>query len=87
MPTTSEEIRSWLKEGQRKGASHVIVVCDTYDHEDYPVFVMPEQDVRKCYDGYNGKQMQRVMEVYALHLDLEAQLLEFRSFHFEKVGT
>lgn len=83
MSTTREEIRAWLEAGITRGATHTIVVCDTFDHEDYPVHVMPTEDVRKRYDEYNGKEMQRVMEVYALHLDLEAQLSEHRSFHFE----
>lgn len=29
----------WLAQGKRLKATHLIVVCDTYDYEDYPVFV------------------------------------------------
>ena len=39
MSTTRNEIRGWLKRGQRQKATHVIVVCDTFDHEDYPVYI------------------------------------------------
>jgi hypothetical protein len=84
MATTREDIRSWLERAKENGATHVIVVCDTFDHEDYPVEVMPGTDVRKKAEDYeNGKNMQRIMEVYALHLDLEMQLKEHRSFHYE----
>jgi hypothetical protein len=83
MAATQDMIRDWLKEAKEEGATHVIVVCDTYDHEDYPVQVMPGVDPKAVYERYNGKEMQRVMEVYALHLDFESQLNERRAFHLE----
>ncbi len=82
MATSMADIRGWLNEGKKKGATHTIVVVDTFDHEDYPVHVMPGQDVRTVYNEYNGKNMQRVMEVYALHEDLEKQLNTHRNFNF-----
>ena len=40
MAATYEEIKGWLDEGRkRKDITHMIVVCDTWDHEDYPVYV------------------------------------------------
>ena len=50
MPTTQKDIRGWLHRGKEKGATHVLVVCDTFDHSDYPVFVMLGQNVRKVAD-------------------------------------
>ena len=47
MGTTRERIREWIERGQEEGATHVIVVCDTFDWEDYPVMVKPGEDVRK----------------------------------------
>lgn len=82
MGTTRDDIRSWLERAKKDGATHVIVVCDTYDHEDYPVEVKKGEDVRKKFDEYNGKNMQRVMEVYNLSLDIDKQLLEHRAFNF-----
>ncbi len=83
MATTQEDIRDWLKEGKRRRSTHVIVVCDTFDHSDYPVYVKRTEKVREEADKHDGPNMQRVMEVYALHLDLELQLAEKRSFHYE----
>lgn len=83
MGTTREDILGWLKEGKRRRSTHIIVVCDTFDHGDYPVYVQRSADVREEADKYDNKNMQRVMEVYALHLDLESQLSEKRSFHYE----
>jgi len=37
--TTKENIQQWFEEGLELGASHLLVVCDTFDHEDYPVYV------------------------------------------------
>jgi len=61
----------------------MIVVCDTFDHEDYPVFVPVGQDVRTKAAEYDGPNMQKVMEVYAMHLPMEMQLAQPRSFHYE----
>lgn len=63
--TTASEIRVWFKKGVEQGATHMIVVCDTYDHEDYPVYVA-EEAFYEVYDQYNGVNMQRIMEVYDL---------------------
>jgi len=83
MATSQADIRGWFKRGLEQKATHMIVACDTYDHEDYPVFVAPGEDVRKKAAEYDGPNMQIVMEVYALHLDMEMQLAEHRSFHYE----
>lgn len=67
MGTSRDTIRGWLDRGKREGATHV----------------MPGEDVHKVHSKYSGKDMQRVMEVYALHLDFESQLKEIRAFHFQ----
>ncbi|TSC59680.1 MAG: hypothetical protein LiPW15_700 [Parcubacteria group bacterium LiPW_15] len=61
MATTKTTIARWLNQAKKDGATHLIVVCDTFDHEDYPVSVLPGKDVRKVYAEYDGKNMQRVM--------------------------
>jgi hypothetical protein len=78
-----------LKRGKEDGATHVIVVCDTFKYDDYPVFVMPDQDVREVEAEYKDKNtgadinMQRVMEVYSLRMDIEEQLEETRAFNYD----
>lgn len=71
---TTDDLRRWFKAGKEEGASHMIVVCDTFDWEDYPVYVKSGQDVREVAEEYNGKNMQRLMEVYNLQVDMEIQL-------------
>lgn len=88
MGTSREDIEGWFKEGKRQRASHMIVVCDTFDHGDYPVYVKGGEDkAREKYDEYNKKEMQRVMEVYHLGSDMRTQLDQHRSFNFAPIAT
>jgi hypothetical protein len=77
--SNKEEISGWFDRGVKEGASHLIVVCDTFDHDDYPVWVHPGQDFWAKYEEYNGKDMQRIMEVYDLSHDKQAQMCEHRA--------
>lgn len=81
--TTRDEIKIWLQRAQEAGATHMIVVCDTYDYDDYPVHILPGQDVHHEIEKRNGKNMQKIMEVYSLSLDIEMQLNEHRAWHTE----
>ncbi len=76
------DLREWLNQGAEQGATHMIVVVDTWDHEDYPVYVKPGENVREIADKYDGKEMQRIMEVYDLSKDHELQLSEHRAFNY-----
>lgn len=88
MTTQVEDIRRWLKEAQKRNSTHMIVVCDTFSYEDYPVYVAKGEDVRMVAErNDNPSNMSRVMEVYAMHLPLEDQLKEFRAFHYESPPT
>ena len=73
MPTTRKALKRWFTEGVKKDASYMIVVCDTFDHEDYPVYVKPSEDFWETHASYHGKNMQRIMEVYDLKLSWEEQ--------------
>jgi len=83
MAASRADIHGWLMRAKRNGATHVLVVCDTFDHEDYPVEVTPDQDVNERLAYYRAASMQNVMEVYALHLSIQKQLSEQRAFHTE----
>lgn len=82
MATTKGDIERWLQRGKVLKATHVIIVTDTYDHSDYPVYITSEQDAREIYKQHNGPNMQRVMEVYKLDMDWETQLNQHRAFNF-----
>ena len=73
MGTTLGAIKRWFDRGAKEGAAYMIVVCDTFDHEDYPVYIMPNQDFWEEYEHYNQINMQRIMEVYNFGLSWEKQ--------------
>lgn len=81
MAATKQDIREWLRRGKESGATHVIVVCDTWDYEDYPVYIEPGQSVSEKLSYYQRADMQKVMEVYNLSMDIEAQLAEGCAWH------
>lgn len=64
MQTQSENLKRWMPEAIKRGATHIIDVRDTYDHDHYPVYVMPGQDVAEIEKEYNGKDMQRVEDIF-----------------------
>lgn len=79
MATTRQDIKGWIEEAKENGATFVVIVCDTWDYEDYPVEVKPTQDVREVVKHYNGPNMQKVMEVYDLNKDINQQLAMHRA--------
>lgn len=83
MAATRQDINRWFEQGLNEGATHMIVVCDTFDYEDYPVYVSPGSNAREVAAQLGSQSMQQVMEVYAMHLDKAAQLMEFRAFHYD----
>lgn len=78
--TSRERINRWFRDGLEHRSRYMIVVCDTFDHDDYPVYVAPGEDVWKKYEQYNGQNMQRVMEVYDLRESWESQMGAQRVF-------
>lgn len=79
MTTTRQDISDWFDDGKEQNADFMIVVCDTFDWEDYPVYCTNnnfEQKYKNC-----SRNMQKVMEVYDLSLDKESQLSEYRANH------
>jgi len=79
---TREDIITWFKAGKKSGATHMIVVCDEFSMEDYPVYVSSDQDVHKTFEEFHCKNMQRVVEVYNFALGMGAQLNEYRAMNF-----
>ena len=82
MPTSRDDIKGWLECGKKEGATHMCVVCDTFDWSDYPVFVRPDQDAREVAKQNNGPNMTKLMEVYRLDMDWDQQLNQQRSFNY-----
>jgi hypothetical protein len=73
MKEPTEQIREWFDKGKAQGATHLLVFCDTFNFEQYPVYVFAPETwdaVVKCKDNVN---MQRVEERYDLAQGFEPQ--------------
>lgn len=81
MAVSKATIRQWLLEAQKENATHCIIVCDSFDYEDYPVPVLKSQSVSERLKEFTFENMQRVMEVYDLRKPLEPQLAQGREYN------
>jgi hypothetical protein len=64
MAASLADIAGWWDRGKEQKAAYMIVVCDTFDHDDYPVYVASGEDFWKKHAEHDGQNMQRIMEVY-----------------------
>jgi hypothetical protein len=64
--TTLEDLKRWFDNGVKLKRTHMVVVCDTFDYEDYPVYVGKGEDLQSIIRRTSGPNMTRVMEVYNL---------------------
>ena len=85
MATTRQDIEGWFDRGVTNGARHMLVVCDAFDHDDYPVFTHSDAECLKRYDDPGN--MQSVMEVYDLRADKAEQMNERRAMRLPKAAN
>lgn len=90
---TKQDIYHWWVAGKRNHASHMLIVCDTFDHEDYPVYVkqLDESDVILGSDDNEwtidkaiakySTNMQHIHEIYDLSMDMTTQLASARAWN------
>lgn len=69
MAATREDIDRWILTARQLKAKHVISVCDTFDYDDYPVYVMPDEDLEERKKKFDGVNMQKINEVITLNDD------------------
>lgn len=84
MATSREMLSDWFDEGIKNSQKYMIVVCDTYDYEDYPVYADSDSEYEEKQKKYTINNMQTIMEVYDLSLRKTAQLNEVRAFNGPK---
>jgi hypothetical protein len=66
MAATREDVDRWIKTAKKMGATHIISVCDTFDWSDYPVYVMPEDNLDDVKAEYNHVNMQKINETIVI---------------------
>jgi dipeptidase len=80
MAASRADITEWFNRGVERGNSHMVIVCDTFDHDDYPVYCDNADEARK--KVADPGSMQRVMEVYHLRDPLDEQINKERCFNY-----
>jgi len=85
MAATRADISEWFDKAKKNGCCHLMVVCDQFDYEDFPVYVDKPEDVAvKMREYHKERGVYNVMEVYDLTLNKEEQMNEFRAWHTPK---
>ncbi len=69
MAASKSEIDGWISTAKEMGATHIISVCDTFDYDDYPVYVLPHEDLEEIKKKYDRVNMQKINEVITLDED------------------
>jgi len=74
MSTTLDHIRRWL-DGVTAKNKYMLVICDTFDHEDFPVYCNTGREAwQRILSAQRGENMEKFMECYDLSLPLEEQI-------------
>jgi len=78
MTATRKDIEDWLEEAKDKKATHLIIAVDTFDYDNYPIFIYSKKECQEKINEINGKNMQRIDEVYKMNKNIDKQLKERR---------
>ncbi|KKM82799.1 hypothetical protein LCGC14_1315970 [marine sediment metagenome] len=81
MSASEKEIKGWIEEAQRQKSSHLLIITDTFDYDNYPVFAHGKKDCMKKIEEYNDINMQKVEEVYNMRRSIKKQFKENRSWN------
>jgi hypothetical protein len=83
MAASYNDIKGWVtKYFANPDVTHVIIVCDTFDWEDYPIPVTSADEAReKIAEISSPTRAEKVMEVYSKELSIESQMAERRAYH------
>lgn len=78
-------VPEWWEAGKAKGATHLLVVRDSFSYEYYPVYVLPHQNVFLVADEHrtDPSAMRKLVEVFSYAHPLVTQLAQERAMNFE----
>lgn len=71
--TTVDDLKQWFKEGKQEKAAYMIIVCDTFSYEDFPIYCKSKLTLEKEMAHRTGSPMSRIMEVYDLKKPFDKQ--------------
>lgn len=68
MAATRNDVDRWIQTARKQGKKYIISVCDTFDHDDYPVYCRDRKEVLEKYPDYT-RNMQRINEIIRVNED------------------
>ena len=78
MATNSNQISLWFDKGVEQNKKYMVIICDTFDWEDYPSYHVSRASAENKINSPG--EMQKIMEVYDLEANKTAQLNSARVF-------
>ena len=81
MSATLQEIKGWIEEAYKRDATHLIIAVDTYDYENYPVYVTANEKIQKEIEHIDNADLQNIDEVYNMSMNIDKQLSERRAYN------
>lgn len=68
MTATKNDILRWIEEARKMNKKYLLVITDTFDFGNYPVFAN-DDDIAKLYASFDDKNMQKIEEIYNVEAD------------------
>lgn len=63
MAASRADVDRWIATGIENNDKYIVSVCDTFDHDDYPVYCKDEEKLEAAKIKYDNINMQRINEV------------------------
>lgn len=82
---TQDSISKWWDEAEKDSSKWMIIVYDSFDRHDYPVWGKTKKDLNYALKEFNNSEkMSRIMEVYDLSLNKKEQISAHRVWNIPK---
>lgn len=81
MAARYNEIDKWFDDGKEAGAEYMVVVTDTFDYEDHPVYCSSKLDVVRVQMKVDETRYEQVQEIYNLKMDKGTQMAQVRAWN------
>jgi len=69
MAATRDDVNRWIDTAKTKGCKFIISVCDTFDWDDFPVYIKDLNELILRVDNYDGVDMKKINEIIRINDD------------------
>lgn len=69
MAATRDDVNRWINTAKSKGCKFIISVCDTFDWDDFPVYIKDLNELILRVDNYDGVDMKKINEIIRINDD------------------